>query len=160
MPHCQGLIRVGNYSFHYQLQAWSQVAEAIITLSVSWAHGAHPQHHHLWSWVGIFLFPFQNIWVQVRWNTELLNHIMSPCLKNSDATYIEWKVIMFFNENRSEEHPGELWYLFQETENSVLCNLNPPLSQWQSRVTYVAHDNKETISFGWISIHLSATMLK
>lgn len=69
-PHCQGLIHVGNYSFHYQLQAWSQVAEAIITLSVSWAHGVHPQYQHLWSCSGIFfLFLFQSIWVQVLQST-------------------------------------------------------------------------------------------
>lgn len=48
------LIHVGNYSFHHELQAWSQVADAIITLSVSWAHVAHPQYQHLWSWSGIF----------------------------------------------------------------------------------------------------------
>lgn len=71
-----------------------------------------------------FLFLFQNIWVQVPRSTWLLNHNYEP-MPEKLRFYLHWvEGYNVFNENRSNEHPEEIWYLFQETENSVPCNLN------------------------------------
>lgn len=130
-PHCQGLIHVGNYSFHYQLQTWSQVAEAIITLSVSWAHGVHPQYQHLWSWAGIF---FVVVPIPKYLSPSAPKHIASEspiwthALENPESTYIEWKVVMLLMGIKAKNTQEKYGSYFKKQKNLFPVTWIPTLS--------------------------------
>lgn len=120
-PRCQGLIHVGNYSSHYRLQAWSQVAEAIITLSVRWARGVHSQYQHLWSWAGIFFCSSSKVFEFKCPEAHGLGITNMNLYPGKPRVDLYWeKCCNALNEKRSKEHPGGVWELFQETEECFL----------------------------------------
>lgn len=128
-PHCQGLIHVGNYSFHYQLQAWSQVAEAIITLSVSWAHGVHPQYQHLWSWAGIFFVPIPKyLSPSAPKHIASESPIWTPALENPESTHIEWKVVMLLMGIEAKNTQEKYGSYFKKQKNLFPVTWIPTLS--------------------------------
>lgn len=122
-PPCQGLIHVGNYSSHYRLQAWSQVAEATITLSVKWARGAHPHFQHLWSWAGIFCCSSFKVFESKCPEAHGLRITnMNPCPENPELTCIERKVVRLWMRREAKNTQEEYGIYFKKQKN-VSCNL-------------------------------------
>lgn len=122
-PRCQGLIHVGNYSSHYRLQAWSRVAEAIITLSVRWARGVHPQYQHLWSWAGIFFVPVPKYLSPSAPKPMASESPIWTCtLENPESTYNERNVVMLWTRAEAKNAQEEYGSYFKKQKN-VSCNL-------------------------------------